>query len=95
MANSADPVQTPQNATSDQGMHCLLKLQEVSYGLNETIVSPGSGPFSQPTLRDNRPTRAVSALIKDDWTPLFIHKNSSVLPRYYERTGRAKAITTA
>ena len=23
-ANSADPDQTPQNATSDQGLHCLL-----------------------------------------------------------------------
>ena len=27
MANSADPDQTPQNAASDQGLHCLLKLQ--------------------------------------------------------------------
>ena len=30
LANSADPNQTPQNAAaSDQGVHCLLKLQEV------------------------------------------------------------------
>ena len=29
LANSAKPDQTPQNATSDQGLHCLLKLQEV------------------------------------------------------------------
>ena len=29
LANSADPDQTPQNAASDQGLHCLLKLQEV------------------------------------------------------------------
>ena len=28
-ANSADPDQTPQNAASDQDLHCLLKLQEV------------------------------------------------------------------
>ena len=28
-ANSADPDQTLQNAASDQGLHCLLKLQEV------------------------------------------------------------------
>ena len=28
MANSKDPDQTPQNAASDQGLHCLLKLQE-------------------------------------------------------------------
>ena len=27
--NSADPDQTLQNAASDQGLHCLLKLQEV------------------------------------------------------------------
>ena len=29
LANSADPDQTPQNVASDQGLHCLLKLQEV------------------------------------------------------------------
>ena len=28
-ANSADPDQTLQNAASDQGLHCLLKLWEV------------------------------------------------------------------
>ena len=28
LENSADPDQTPQNA-SDQGLHCLLKLQEI------------------------------------------------------------------
>ena len=28
LENSADPYQTPQNAASDQGLHCLLKLQE-------------------------------------------------------------------
>ena len=54
LANSADPDQMPQNAASDHGLHCLLTLQE---------VNPRSGPFSQPTLRDNRPTSAVSALI--------------------------------
>ena len=30
LANSADPDQTPQNAASDQVLHCLLKLQEVN-----------------------------------------------------------------
>ena len=29
LANSADPDQTPQNAASGQGLHCLLKLQKV------------------------------------------------------------------
>ena len=29
LANSVDPDQTPQNAASDQGLHCLLELQEV------------------------------------------------------------------
>ena len=29
LANSADLDQTPQNAASDQSLHCLLKLQEV------------------------------------------------------------------
>ena len=28
-ANSADPDQMPQNVASDQGLHCLLKLQDV------------------------------------------------------------------
>ena len=27
--NSADPDQTPQNAVSDQDLHCLLKSKEV------------------------------------------------------------------
>ena len=52
LANSADPDQMPQNVASDQGPHCLLKLQEVK-GLTETVLSPYSGPFSQPTHRDN------------------------------------------
>ena len=29
LANSADPDQMPQNAASNQGLHFLLKLQEV------------------------------------------------------------------
>ena len=29
LANSADTDQTPQNTASDQGLHCLLILQEV------------------------------------------------------------------
>ena len=29
LANSADPDQTPQNAASDQGLLCLLTLQEL------------------------------------------------------------------
>ena len=28
LATSVDPDQTPQNAASDQDLHCLLKLQE-------------------------------------------------------------------
>ena len=57
LANSADPDRTPQNTMSDQGMHYLLKLQEVK---GETkVLKPCPGPFSQPTLRDS----AVSALI--------------------------------
>ena len=38
LANSADPDQTPQNAESDQDLHCLLKLQEVK-GLNRLTSS--------------------------------------------------------
>ena len=29
IANRADPDQTPEKAASEQGLHCLLKLQEV------------------------------------------------------------------
>ena len=29
VGNSVDPEQTPQNMVSDQGLHCLLKLQDV------------------------------------------------------------------
>ena len=29
LANSADPDQMPQKVASDQGLHCLLKLQEI------------------------------------------------------------------
>ena len=28
LTNSEDPDQTPQNAASDQGLHCKLKFQE-------------------------------------------------------------------
>ena len=51
----------PQNAMSDQGLHCLLKLQKVQG--NETVLSPHLGPFSQPTLRDSRLTSTICALI--------------------------------
>ena len=33
LTNSVNPGQTPQNAASDQGLHCLLKLQEYK-GIN-------------------------------------------------------------
>ena len=71
LENSADPDQTPRNAASDLGLHFLLKLQEVK-GLNETILSPRSGPFSRFTFRDNRPTSAVSALIIDLFNPVSL-----------------------
>ena len=58
LANSTAQDQMLQNVASDQVLHCLLKLQEV-----KEVLCPCSGPFSQPTLRDNQPTSAVSALI--------------------------------
>ena len=33
------------------------------YGINEKVLSPRSGLFSRPTVRDNLPTSVVSALI--------------------------------
>ena len=57
--NSADPEQTPPNAPPDQGLYYLFKLQEV----NLTVFSLRSAQFYQSTLRDNRPTTAVSAFI--------------------------------
>ena len=62
LANSADPGQKPQNVTSDQGLHCLLKLQEVK-GKIKHSSGARSGLFSQGTLGDNRPTSAVSTLV--------------------------------
>ena len=56
MAISADPDQMPKEVASDQGLHWLFKLQE---GLNETVLSPRSGPLTQSTLKDNQPTSAV------------------------------------
>ena len=41
---------------------CTVILNYRKLRLNETVLSPCSGPFYQPTLRDNRPTSAVSAL---------------------------------
>ena len=60
LTNSADPDQTPQNAAADLGLHCLLVLQEDLM----KVLSPRSELFYQPTLRDNRLTSAVSALIQ-------------------------------
>ena len=42
----------------DKGLHCFLKVQDV-----KGYMKPRLGPFSQSTLRDNRPANAVSAMI--------------------------------
>ena len=76
LANSADPNQTPQSAASDQGLHCLLILQEVKER-NETALSPFRTIFQtytgrqsthlvQPTLWDNLPTSAVQPTLWDN-----------------------------
>ena len=52
-----------QHLVSDHGLHCLLKLQEFKYGLNDMAICCHSGPFSQPTLRDKQLTSDLSALI--------------------------------
>ena len=48
--NSADPDQTPQNAASDQGLHCSLKLQEVLLNYRKLRVKWNSlkSPFIFP-----------------------------------------------
>ena len=38
IAYSADPDQTPQNAASDQGLDCLLKLKEVKGQMKQSKV---------------------------------------------------------
>ena len=43
---TVDPDQTPQSAASDQGLHCLLKLQEVKDYLKRSYV-PVQGHFSR------------------------------------------------
>ena len=47
-------------AASDQGLTVCLSYRHLR--LKETVLSPCSAPFSQPTLRDNLPTIAVSAV---------------------------------
>ena len=37
MANSADPDQTPQNATSDLGLHCLLNYKKLKIKWNTYV----------------------------------------------------------
>ena len=44
-----------QNVASEQGLHCLLNFRLLR--LNKTVLSPRSGPFSQPILRDSGPTK--------------------------------------
>ena len=39
MENSAEPGQSPQNAASDQDLHCLLKVQEVKSYMAQSYVS--------------------------------------------------------
>ena len=74
LTNSARPDQTPQNAASVQDMHCLLKLRKLR--LNETVLSPRLGPFSQPTLGENRPpVRSV----------LWLHSSGGSISRFFEK----------
>ena len=44
---------------------CTVCVITENRGLNKTVLSPRSAPFSQPTLKDNRSTSAVSALIDE------------------------------
>ena len=46
---------------------CTVCLNYRKLKVNETFVSPGSGPFSQPTLRQSIPS-AVNALILHVWS---------------------------
>ena len=61
LSNSIDQDQTPHNAASDEGLHCLLKLRNIRV---KGVFSLPSKSFFQPTLKGNRPTSAVSALIQ-------------------------------
>ena len=73
-----------------QGLHYLLKLQEVDGQMKQ--YRPRSGPFSQPTFRDNRPCSAVSALIS-----LFLmtrlNKTNPVSIRYKSIAGRYRPVS--
>ena len=46
---NVDPDERPQNVVSDQGLHCLLKIQEFKVNQNSPLLVP----FSQHTPRDN------------------------------------------
>ena len=39
MENSVDPDQTPQNAASDQGLHCLLRMKTSSFIMGKGLLS--------------------------------------------------------
>ena len=52
MANSADPDQKPQNAASDQGLHCLLKYLTSSLRLNENVLRHFHFPRLHSDQRD-------------------------------------------
>ena len=63
LKNNADPDQSPRNAASDQGLHCLLKLQEVNSYMKQFKTSLRT-IFPAYTLR-NRATISVSALLAE------------------------------
>ena len=59
-ANCVDPEQMPQKVATDQGLHCLLKEQELKGERNSE--SARSGAFSQSSLRDNIDPPVLSVL---------------------------------
>ena len=73
LANSADQDQMQWKLTSDQVCTVCLNYLKLRVKWN-TLKSPRTGPFSQHTLRDNRPTSALSTLI------LAIHMSKNLGP---------------
>ena len=49
--NSADPVQAPQNAASDQSLHCLVTESSIIIGIKiiNTMQQPFKGKRTGPT----------------------------------------------
>ena len=62
LANSVDPDQTSENATFDQGLHCLQELQKFLQSMKHVIIKTNQTPLIQASSvdPDQTPQNAAS-----------------------------------